>query len=87
MRHNSANNASNDSIGHKVIERRPACHLSGEITTFSVIKSVTSWPWREVPSEPFHVKSGGEAGRERRELSCGFNSFARPLKIERADVS
>lgn len=31
--HNSANNITNGSIGHKVIERWPACHLSGEITT------------------------------------------------------
>lgn len=49
MCHNLTNNISNDSIGHKVIERRLACHLSGEICTFCVIKRVTLRPWREVP--------------------------------------
>lgn len=86
MCHNLANNISNDSIGHKVIERRPACHLSGEITTFSVIKRVTLRLWREVPAKPSYVKSG-EAGWEGRKLSCGFNSLAQLLKIEQADVS
>lgn len=97
MRYNLANNISNDSIGHKVIERRPACHLSGEITTFCVIKRVTLRPWWEVPlgsrrqrasAVLFEVR-GGWLGKRRRgvELLCGFNSLAQLLKIAQADVS
>lgn len=94
MHHNLANNTSNDSIGHKVIERRPACHLSGEITTFCVIKRVTLWPWWEVPAGsrcqragPSYMKSGRLFERGGGGLLCGFNSLAQLLKIAQADVS
>lgn len=84
--HNIANNISSDSIGHEVIKGRPACHLSGEITTFAVIKRVTLQPQREVPAKPSYLKLE-EAVWEGRELLCGFNSLAQLLKIEQADVS
>ena len=94
VRHILVNNIGNDSIGHKIIKRQSACHLSGEITNFCVIKRVTLRPWRVVPvgshcqrARLSYLKSGEAGWREGGELLCGFKSLAQLLKIAQADVS